>query len=109
MIFSVSQFPERDGDLRNYGNEALQVVKEHLGKERLSADGNVFPPLVDVHELSRDFAHFKLTIRGHDVGLMNFDDTCTIKEYPHLFQSFSCLAMLALVIPVSSVPCERGF
>ena len=40
MIFSVSQFPERDGDLRNYGNEALEVVKEYFGKERSSADGS---------------------------------------------------------------------
>ena len=82
MIFSVSQFPERDGDLRNYGNEALEVVKEYFGKERSSADGNVFPLLVDAHELSHDFAQFKLTIRGHDAGRMSFDDTCTIKEYP---------------------------
>ena len=109
MIFSVSQFPERDGDLRNYGNEALEVVKEYFGKERSSTDGNVFPLLVDAHELSHDFAQFKLTIREHDAGRMSFNDTCTIKEYPHLFPSFSRLAALALVIPVLSVPCERGF
>ena len=109
VIFSISKFPERDGDLRNYGNEALEVVKEYFGKDRSSVDRNMFPPFVNVHELSRDFAQFKLTTRGHDAGRMSFDDTCTIKKYPHLFPSFSRLAALSLMIPVSRVPCEKGF
>lgn len=60
-------------------------------------------------ELSHNFTQFKLTIPGHDAGRMSFNDTCTIKEYPHVFPLFSRLVALALLIPVSIIPCEREF
>ena len=89
----------------------FSFVSTSQSEKRKNDDQTGQKALVDAHELSRDFTQFKLTIRGHGAGRMSFDDTCTIviKEYPHVFPSFSRLAALALVIPVSSVPCERGF
>ena len=46
---------------------------------------------------------------GHGIG--NFDDACRvlIEDYGDIFPSFKSLANVALVLPMSSVPCERGF
>ena len=52
---------------------------------------------------------FKFTLRAH--GSMNFAHICkaAMTDYKGVFPEFAKLANAALAIPVSSVPCERGF
>ena len=42
---------------------------------------------------------------------MNFEQftSTLIQEYKHVHPDFVQLALISLVIPVSSAPCERGF
>ena len=58
---------------------------------------------------SRDFEQFKSTLSKY--GVISFEQACltTVQDIGAQFPDFATLAMIALVIPVSSVPCERGF
>ena len=66
-------------------------------------------PVVNGQSLRGEFRHMKFTLRGH--GRPNFTESCRllIQDYAEMFPAFRQLACIALVIPVSSVPCERGF
>eukprot|EP00745_Piridium_sociabile_P032989 TRINITY_DN56445_c2_g1_i1.p1 TRINITY_DN56445_c2_g1~~TRINITY_DN56445_c2_g1_i1.p1 ORF type:complete len:657 (+),score=129.59 TRINITY_DN56445_c2_g1_i1:167-1972(+) len=58
---------------------------------------------------NQQFNQFKRTLCRY--GARTFDTACTavIRHLSLQFPDFGLLAQIALVIPVSSVPCERGF
>ena len=97
QLLESSSFPQVDGELRNYGNDALGVATEH------------YTPVLNPDTLREEFMQFKFTLRAH--GSMNFAHTCkaAMTDYKDVFPEFAKLANAALAIPVSSVPCERGF
>ena len=97
QLLESSRFPQVDGELRNYGNDALGVAAEH------------YTPVLNPDTLREEFMQFKFKLRAH--GSINFAHTCkaAMTDYREVFPEFAKLANAALAIPVSSVPCERGF
>ena len=55
------------------------------------------------------FLPFKHLVRSYRA--MNFEQftSTLIQEHKHVYTDFVQLALISLVIPVSSAPCERGF
>ena len=97
QLLESTSFPQVDGELRNYGNDALGVGAEH------------YTPVLNPDTQREEFMQFKFTLRAH--GSMNFAHTCkaAMTDYKEVFPEFAKLANAALAIPVSSVPCEGGF
>ena len=64
---------------------------------------------VNRERAERDFPHFRKTVTG--MGTVGLEQTCKliIRDFSDLYPDFANLAIIALVIPVSSVPAERGF
>ncbi|XP_076463272.1 uncharacterized protein C17orf113-like [Babylonia areolata] len=100
-IFDVRMYPARN--LQQHATDALDTVID-----RFAADGgdNV---LIERDRALRDFPEFKYTLQAHNPD--SFEKACkvVIMDYDATYPDFAVLANIALTVPVSSVPCERGF
>ena len=88
----------RDVEVLNPSPTSQAVLKGYLASFRYS----VLSPL-------ESFPRFCATLRG--LGDLSFLQACqhTILDFSEDFLEFAVLANYALVLPVSNVPCERGF
>ena len=105
-IINPKHFPSSIAKAANYGKEELSVIIQHFCQptdsecespligEELRSEFQIFCPFVIRNFLNTEFYKFAV------VFLRDFADM-----YPQLAQ----LVSIALVLPVSSVPCERGF
>ena len=57
----------------------------------------------------RHFSELKLTLKAHDPA--NFTQACklVISNHSEIYPDFAVLAHICITLPISSVPCERGF
>lgn len=81
-----------------YGNEQLGLLLQH------------FAPILDQETARNQFLTFKhLALSYKDV--LNFEQflKLLLTDYEHVYPDLVKLGSIALVIPVSSAPCERGF
>ena len=101
VIFDVQMYPAQN--LRQFGTDALEIVIQKFAPPPPS------PSLIDAARARRDFPELKYTLQAHPD--MTFARACklVIVDYPNIYPDFAVLANIALTIPVSSVPCERGF
>lgn len=108
QIFSPCRYPASERELAEYGNEALELLAEHYGKEKTVED-KVSPAVLNPDILKRDFLQMKHVVRNS--GHVHFSNVCKalLTEYSEIFPEFATLASIAMILPVSSVPCERGF
>ncbi|XP_046556917.1 uncharacterized protein LOC124266153 [Haliotis rubra] len=108
-VLNHDKYPDRKEDLANYGGDSLTVLLDHFCPVIGQDNNDVTTPYIDRDRSLRDFQQFKRVNSG--IGSGNFDMTCKvlITEYADIFPDFSTLAEIALTIPVSSVPAERGF
>ena len=97
QLLESRNFPQADYELRNYGSDELGVVTAHC------------TPFLDTDRLQAEFMQFKFTLRAQ--GRISFADTCraVLTNHKDVFPEFAKLANVAFAIPVSIVPCERGF
>ena len=101
-LFDVARYPPRGLDA--YGHDALDVLIDKYS----NAVGTV-PAPVAADRLRATFKRFKDALSG--LGNLSFAEACqhTIMDFNDRYPDYSALANIALSLPVSSVPCERGF
>lgn len=66
-------------------------------------------PLISSDDVQRDAVPMMTALRGY--GGLKFHTACEIliREFGDIFPDWAKLAKIAITIPVSSVPAERGF
>jgi hypothetical protein len=106
----------------------MEILLEHFGTQKTLEDGTVFAPMVDEIIVRSQFELFKTFMHTNQTSLVSEwhepdgDGKCTPKK-PMRFQDFMkafpdqlakfdqlfILMQIALLTPMTSVPCERGF
>ena len=96
IIFNPSRYPE-----------STQLV--HYGAEQLDTLCKFYQDLLDTTRVTAHFLQFKHLVKSYSSLSFESFVRLLINDFSDQFQDFVTLAKFALVIPVSSVPCERGF
>ncbi|XP_070184089.1 uncharacterized protein C17orf113-like [Littorina saxatilis] len=110
-IFDAKMYPVGMHLLRQFGTDALDVVLNKFAP----LPNNDLPEnerkatLVNRDRARRDFPELKYAL--HVDRTKSFAEVCkmVILDFPDQYPDFAVLANIAMTIPVSSVPCERGF
>ena len=95
--------------MNEYAIAEITVLADYFRTSKINDTGVAIAPLLDGNQLRELFATVKRSLVGHGIG--NFGDACRvlIEDYGDIYPSFKSLANIALVLPMSSVSCERGF
>ena len=97
-ILNPKRYPEAHSDIVTYGKEQLNKLCEH------------FCSMLDTDRMKGHFLPFKhLTLSFKQLNTFEKHVEMLISDYTEVYPDFVKLASIATVIPVSSVPCERGF
>ena len=97
ILLNPKRYPDAANDIQVYGQDQLRTLGEHY-------------QVIDRNRAQAVFLVFKHLARSYK-GSLSFAKFCCklINEFSDQYPDFAMLARLALVIPVSSAPCERGF
>ena len=97
VIFNPRRLPDDVRELGKHGIQQLNKLCHH------------FETVLDSDKCKNQFLQFKHLLRSYRA--MNFEQftSTLIHEYKHVHPDFVQLALISLVIPVASAPCERGF
>ena len=100
-IFDVKMYPSQN--LQQHATVTLETILE-----RFSPDG-MDRVLIERNRTQCHFSEFKLTLKAHNPA--NFMQACklVILNHSKIYPDFAVLAHICITIPISSVPCERGF
>jgi hypothetical protein len=87
------------GPLSEFGINELSTNTDHYG-----------PILTSEEDCSKEYQSYKRVVHANYSG-MSFNDLVFVigAEYSDQFPNLEKLLRISLLIPVSSVPCERGF
>jgi len=98
-IFNPKRYPDIQAELVSYGNEQLNSLYDH------------YSDVLDVQRCKGQFLQFKHFVVSHKQDYGDFDNFCKLllSDYGDVYPDLVIPASIALVIPVSSAPCERGF
>ena len=102
------KYRKRETIIANFGQIELETLGDHFGHD-IDIDGVIHPAVISYDELREEHQQFKHMLYG--LRNMSFIAVCTLlfTEYREIYPNITTLATIAAVIPVSSVPCERGF
>lgn len=95
-ILNPSHLPLQRNDILEYGQQHLQTVLEAF-------------PTLDDQRTQNDFLHFKFLLNNNRDKSLQAMCTALINNHKEQFPDFAELASISLVIPLTSVPCERAF
>ena len=98
-IFNPKRYPVNQPDFINYGNAQLDILCEK------------YDELLDTERCKGQFLQFKHFVVSHKTDYSTFDKFThlLLTVYTDVYPDLVLLASIAIVIPVSSAPCERGF
>ena len=98
ILLNPARYPNAPAEIQQYGLNQLQTLCDHYQNE------------VDRNRAQAAFLLFKHLAKSYK-GSLSFAKFCCklINDYSHQYPDFATLARLAVIIPVSSAPCERGF
>ena len=96
-VFNPKRYP--DNNLLAYGRDQLNTLCDHYSN------------LVTVERCKGQFLQFKHFVVSHKQDYGDFEKftKLILTDYADVYPDLVLLASIALVIPVSSAPCERGF
>ena len=103
-VFNIQRHPAAQ-EADNYAEDAITVLVDKFGQ----LAGDDAPALISSDWLKVLFPQFKRSLWL--LGNVTFEEACqhTILDFSDDLLEFATLVNIALVIPVSSVACERGF
>ena len=92
-VLNPRLLPANRADILTYGDEDVELT-------------TTFPQL-DAEQTKADYRLFKFLLNNRDLGLK---EMCTkvIQQHKEQFPDFAFMAEICLVIPLTSVPCERA-
>lgn len=92
-----------------YGNQELQVLLDHYGKERNGRNGPV-PAVIDEQATRFEWGQLRqlIALNYRHLSLKEMSKLL-MTEHQDLYPNFARLAAIALVIPVTNADCERAF
>ena len=92
-----------------YGNQELQVLLDHYGKERNGRNGPV-PAVIDEQATRFKWGQLRqlMALNYRHLSLKEMSKL-RMTEHQDLYPNFARLAAIALVIPVANADCERAF
>ena len=95
--------------LRSFGTEEIETLIDHFGKAKV-VDCVSYKELVDPTCIQREWPVFKRTVFDNYRSL-SFRELAKeiISKKKALFPNISKSLQFISVLPMSSVPCERGF
>ena len=99
-LLNPKLLPLDQATMRTYGELCLDNIIDIYGNT---------DPVIDPVRARRNFLQFKHLMNGQrDLNLTEF---CLflIKDYAETFPDYVTLAHILLTVPLTSVPCERGF
>lgn len=115
---SNKRFPEADMGIVKSLDKILnpkyvpadKAARSDYGKDILDDLLEKFP-FIDGQRARSDYRHFKFLLKSHQVAGTKLIDMCSlvIREHNDVFPDFATLAEICMVIPLTSVPCERAF
>ena len=108
-IFDPTSYPSKATQLRGFGKEDVDILISHFGTPKV-IDNVVYKELVDPSLFQREWPVFKRSVFDNYRGL-SFKELAkeiTTKKRAS-FPTISKLLEFIVVLPMSSVPCERGF
>lgn len=95
-ILNPKKIPRDIAGFNNHGQEALERIINHYTD-------------LDANSLRTSFAQFKqLIVNFRDLSMEEFCLKLSA-DFGAIYPEFVALAQIMLTIPISSVPCERGF
>ena len=96
-VFNPKRYP--DNNLLAYDRDQLNTLCDHYSN------------LVTVERCKGQFLQFKHFVVSHKQDYGDFEKftKLILTDYADVYPDLVLLAFIALVIPVSSAPCERGF
>ena len=98
-------------ELPEFGNDKLEILTQHFGTRKTDSDGSEVEPLVDAEAVKSEWAILKQVVlqqkypRDKLSTLWKLIYTYHRDVFPNLLK----LAAVALVLPVQTAVCERGF
>ena len=97
-VFNPKRYPSRENILA-YANDHLNTLCDH------------YSDLINVQRCQGQFLQFKHFVLSHTQDYGEFDSftKLLLTDYNDVYPDLVILASIAVVIPVSSAPCERGF
>ena len=100
--------PNTRDDILLHGCDQLNQLIHHYGSEQI-VNGTLHPPLIVGNRARNDFLQFKFLVNSKKhLSLADFVQL-VLNDYAEEFPDFYVLANVLSVIPLASVPCERGF
>lgn len=108
-IFDPLSYPSKATELRVFGNDNMKILMNHFGQAKI-VDGNEFPEIVNPSDFQREWPIFKRSVFDNYRGL-SFKELAKeiITKRSTSFPTISKILKFIVVLPMSSVPCERGF
>jgi hypothetical protein len=97
-------------DIENFGNEEIKKLADHYGKSRQNINRAILMPWIQPTSLQAEWPQARKIIFDRYIELesdrvwRNF-----MIEMQELYPNFAKLIRLLLVVPFSTVECERGF
>ncbi|KAJ4929686.1 hypothetical protein JOQ06_018708 [Pogonophryne albipinna] len=106
ILLNPSRYPHAQSAFQEYARDATEMVIAHFGHE---VTESAAAPLIDVKRARRDAVAVMTALHGY--GGLTFATACKVLicEFSELYPDWAALAKIACVLPVSSVPAERGF
>lgn len=93
----------------NYGNQELQILLDHYGKEKNATSGPL-PPIIDEDATKFEWEQLRLLIAANYRHLSLKElAKLLITSHQDLYPNFASLSQIALIIPVTNADSERAF
>jgi hypothetical protein len=107
-ILNPKRLPIRAADLKSYGEQHLAIVTKHFCQKPHHSADSIF---VSPDQIISEWHDCSLQMHANrSIGLADFcKQLITTPHYTTQYPNLIKLANLALIVPVTSVECERGF
>ena len=108
-IFDPLSYPSKVSQLRGFGEGNVKTLLDHFGQPKV-VGGVEFKEIINQSAFLREWPIFKRTVFDNYRGL-SFKELSKeiVTKKRTSFPVISKLLEFILVLPMSSVPCERGF
>ena len=111
-IFNIETLRDlKEGEISAFGRQEIEIIIDHFGYEKINDNQQKYNPIIDPEQTRVEWQMMKRYIINKNLSELNQNDFW-IKIYncfKEKFKNISCVALIALIIPVSSAQCERAF